>query len=66
MAAQAAGFNLPILHLQLLITPVFSFFGCDESHQTPIRIKRAALLLPSHWRPLPPQKNVGAAACPMG
>jgi len=46
MAARAAGFNLSILRLQLPITPVFSFIGCGESHQTPIRIKRAAMLLP--------------------
>ena len=58
--------NLFLFSLQLPITPVFSFIGCDESRQTPIRIKRAAMTLPSPWRPLPPQKNVGAAACPMG
>jgi len=39
-------FNFFLLRLQLLITPVFSFIGCDESRQTPIRIKRAAMTLP--------------------
>jgi len=38
--------NLFLLRLQLPITPVFSFFGCDESHQTHIRIKRTAMTLP--------------------
>jgi len=50
----------------LPITPVSSLHGCDESRQTPIRIKRAAMLLPVALTALPPQKNVGAAACPMG
>jgi len=39
-------FNLFLRRLQLPITPVFSFRGCDESHQTPIRIKRTAMTLP--------------------
>jgi len=39
-------FNLSKPRLQLLITPVFSFIGCDESRQTPIRIKRTAMMLP--------------------
>jgi hypothetical protein len=40
--------------------------GCDESRQTPIRIKRAAMTLPVALVALPPQKNVGAVACPRG
>src|SRR5574338_951347 len=40
--------------------------GCDESRQTPIRIKRVAMMLPLALAALPPQKNVGAAARPMG
>jgi hypothetical protein len=58
--------NLSLLRLQLPITPVSSLHGCDESRQTPIRIKRAAMLLPVALAALPPQKNVGAAPCPMG
>jgi len=59
-------FNLSILRLQLPIAPVSSLHGCDESRQTPIRIKRAAMMLPVALAALPPQKNVGAAPCPMG
>jgi len=59
-------FNLSILRLQRPITPVSSLHGCDESRQTPIRIKRAAMLLPIALAALPPQKNVGAAAASNG
>jgi hypothetical protein len=52
--------------LQLPITPVSSNHGCDESRQTPIRIKQAAMNLPFALAALPPQKNVGAATRPMG
>jgi hypothetical protein len=52
--------------LQLPITPVSSFHGCDESRQTPIRIKRATMKLPVALAASPPQKNVGAAPRPMG
>jgi hypothetical protein len=58
--------NLSILRLQLPITPVSSLHSCDESRQTPVRIKRAAMMLPVALAALPPQKNVGAASCPMG
>lgn len=67
MAAPAAGlFSLSILRLQLPITPVSSIHGCDESRQTPIRIKRAAVKWPVALAASPPQKNVGAATRPMG
>jgi len=46
--------------------PVSSNHGCDESRQTPIRIKRTAMNLPVALAALPPQKNIGAATCPMG
>jgi hypothetical protein len=52
--------------LQLPITPVSSNHGCDESRQTPIRIKRTAMKLPVALAASPPQKNVGAATRPMG
>jgi len=52
--------------LQKPITPVSSNHGCDESRQTPIRIKRAAMNQPVALAASPPQKNVGAAPCPMG
>jgi hypothetical protein len=39
-------FNLFVDCLQLLTAPVSSNHGCDESRQTPIRIKRAAMKLP--------------------
>jgi len=55
-----------MFRLQLPIEPVSSNHGCDESRQAPIRIKRAAMILPIALAALPPQKNVGAAACPMG
>ena len=58
MAALPPVLNLSIPRLQLPITPVFSFRGCDESHQTPIRIKRAAMLLPSPWRLCRPRKTL--------
>ena len=54
------------LRLQLPITPVSSNHGCDESRQTPIRIKRAAMNLPVALAAAPLQKNVGAATRPMG
>src|SRR5260221_10146233 len=67
MAARAAGFPIsPILRLQLPITPVSSLHGCDESRQTPIRIKRPAMTLPVALAASPPQKNVGAATRPRG
>ena len=56
----------PSSRLQLPITPVSSNRGCDESRQTPIRIKRTTILLPVALAAWPPQKNVGAATCPMG
>jgi len=62
MAAPAAGFKFLLRRSQLLIAPVSSLHGCEESRQTPIRIKRAAMLLPVALAALPPQKNVGAAA----
>jgi len=53
--------------MQRPITPVSSsIHGCDESRQTPIRIKREAMKLPPALVALPPQKNVGAATRPMG
>src|SRR5450830_405942 len=66
MAAQAACFQavLPI-RSQLPTASVSSIHGCDESHQTPIRIKRAALSLPVALAASLPQKNVGAKTCPM-
>lgn len=39
-------FNLSILRLQLPIAPVSSLHGSDESRQTRIWIKRAAMMLP--------------------
>ena len=67
MAAQAAGFTTLFYSVCIeLITPVSSIHGCDESHQTPIRIKRAAMTRPVALAALPPQKNVGATPCPMG
>ncbi len=59
-------FNLFIHRLQLPITPISSNHGCDESRQTPTRIKRAAMKLPVALAASPPQKNVGAATRPMG
>ena len=59
-------FNLFIHHLQLPTAPVSSNHGCDESRQTPIRIKRAAVMLPVALAASPLQKNVGAATRPMG
>lgn len=42
-----------------LITPVSSSLGCDESHQTPIWIKLAALLLwPQPWRRCRPRRTL--------
>ena len=52
--------------LQLPIAPVSSNHGCDESRQTPIRIKLATMTPPVALAALPPQKNVGAAPRPMG
>ena len=43
MAAPAAGFKSSVCQLQWLITPVSSNRGCDESRQTPIRIKQVAV-----------------------
>ena len=54
----------PLLQFQTAL--VSSKFGCDESRQPPIRIKRAAMTLPIALAASPRQKNVGAAACPMG
>jgi hypothetical protein len=59
MAAPAAGFETLPLFLQLPITPVSSNHGCDESRQTPIRIKRVAMNPPVALAASPPQKNVG-------
>jgi hypothetical protein len=43
--------------MQLPITPVSSLRGCDESRQTPIGIKRAAMMLPVALAALPPQNK---------
>lgn len=51
-------FNLFIHRLQLPITPVSSNHGCDESRQTPIRIKRAAMIRRSPWRLRRPRKTL--------
>ena len=59
-------FNLFPLRLQLPTAPVSSNHGCDESRQTPIRIKQGPMICRSPWRACPPQKNVGAATRPMG
>jgi hypothetical protein len=52
--------------LQLLITPASSNHGCDESHQKPIRIKRAATKLPVALADLPPRNNLRNTTRPMG
>jgi hypothetical protein len=51
-------FNLFIHRLQLPITPVSSNHGCDESRQTPIRIKRASIIRRSPWRLRRPRKTL--------
>jgi hypothetical protein len=51
--------------LQLLITPASSNHGCDESHQKPITIKRAATKLPVALADLPPRKSLRNATPPM-
>lgn len=40
------------------ITPVSSNHGCDESRQTPIRIKRAAMTCLSPWRLRRPRRTL--------
>jgi hypothetical protein len=59
-------FNLFILRLQLPTTPVSSNHSCDESRQTPIRIKRTAIKPPVALAASPPQKIVGTAPCSIG
>src|SRR5262245_37201503 len=46
----AAAPNDSIGRLQLPIAPVSSMNGCDESRQTPIRIKQVAMNCRSPWR----------------
>ena len=67
MTAPAASFQqIPFpWRLQLPTASVSSVHGCDESRQTPIEIKRAALSRPLALAAWPPQKNVGAETCPM-
>ena len=50
--------NLFQLRLQPLIAPVSSLHGCDESHQTPIWIKRAAVSCLSPWRLCRPRRTL--------
>lgn len=56
--------NFCLRRSQPLIASVSSRHGCDESHQTPIRIKPTAMWLPTALAALPPQKNVGTATRP--
>ncbi len=65
MAARAAG-SETCSPFAVADTPVSSNHGCDESRQTPIRIKQATMILPVALAASPPQKNVGATTCPMG
>ena len=60
-------FSISILPIrsQSPTASVSSIHGCDESRQTPIRIKQAALSLPVALAASLPQKNVGTETCPM-
>jgi hypothetical protein len=59
MAAQAAGLDsLSQPRLQSPITLVSSNHGCDESRQTPIRIKRTAIKLPVALAARRPRRTV--------
>jgi hypothetical protein len=53
--------------MQQPTAPVSSFAGCDGTRQTPIWIKRRAILLvPFALAAMPPRKNFGAVMRPWG